>query len=74
MRETAKTLEKVLEDAGLTAKWEARGEARGEAKGKEKEALAIAQNLINLGVSMEVVISATKLAPEKVKELYQGHM
>ena len=26
------TLEKVLEESGLTAKWEARGETRGEAR------------------------------------------
>jgi hypothetical protein len=69
MGKTALTLDKVLEDAGFVARWEARGvaigeakgiaigEARGEARGKEKEALAIAQNMINLGLSMETVIS-----------------
>jgi hypothetical protein len=30
------TLDKVLEEAGLTAKWEARGEARGERTAWEK--------------------------------------
>jgi hypothetical protein len=30
------TLEKVLEESGLTAKWEARGEVRGEARGIAK--------------------------------------
>jgi len=33
MSETTLTLEQVLEDVGLTAKWEARGETRGEARG-----------------------------------------
>ena len=57
------TLEKVLEDAGLTEKWEARGE--------ERKAVDIARNLINLGFPLETVVSATRLDSEKVKALYQ---
>jgi hypothetical protein len=80
MSDSALTVEKVLEEAGLIAKWEARGEARGvvigeargEARGNEKKALAIAQNMINLGFPMESIISATELDPEKVKALYQS--
>ena len=47
-----------------TAKWEARGE--------ERKAISIAQNLVNLGLPPETVVSATKLDPEKVKALYQN--
>jgi hypothetical protein len=36
MADAALTWEKVLEDAGLTSKWEAKGEARGEQRGKNK--------------------------------------
>jgi hypothetical protein len=34
MSDVVLTLDKVLEDAGLVAKWEERGEARGEARGE----------------------------------------
>jgi hypothetical protein len=68
------TLEQVVENVGLTAKWEAEGEARGEARGriegKAEQAFAIAQNLVNLGLPFETVVSATRLEPEKVKALY----
>ena len=76
------TLDEIFENVGFRAKWEtraeARGEARGEAKGeargvalgKEKEANAIAKNMIGLGLPFETVVSATKLDPEKVRELY----
>jgi len=55
-------LEKVFEEVGWIAKWEAKGE--------ERKALAIAQNLVNLGLPVETVVSATQLDPEKVKALY----
>jgi hypothetical protein len=56
------TLEQVIENTGLGAKWEARA--------KESEALTIAQNMVNLGLPIETVVSATRLDPEKVKMLY----
>jgi hypothetical protein len=56
-------LVKLLEEVGWIAKWEARGE--------EQKALAIAQNLVNLGIPAETVISATGLDPEKAKNMYQ---
>jgi hypothetical protein len=76
---SALTIEKVLEEVGWIAKWEAKGEARGEAKGEargeakgeEQKALAIARNMVNLGLPVETIISATQLDPEKVKALYQ---
>jgi hypothetical protein len=60
------TIEQVLENVGLTAKWEARGKAEGE----EHKAFSIAQNLVNLGIPFETIVSATQLEPEKVKALY----
>ena len=70
------TLDQVFIETGYAARWEARGEAKGIteglAKGKESEALAIAQNMINLGYPIEATISVTNLDPEKVRELYQG--
>jgi len=59
------TLDKVFEETGLAARWEARGEAKGETRGK----VAVAQNMLNLGFSVEVVASATQLSPEKINEL-----
>jgi len=57
----------VMEETGLAAEFEAKGEARGE----ERKSFSIAQNLVKLGVPIETIISATQLAPEKVKTLYQ---
>ena len=58
MREPAKSLEEVLIRTGAMARAE------------ERKALDIAQNMVNLGLSFETVVSATKLDPEKVKALY----
>ena len=75
MSSAAKSLDEVFERTGLAAKWEARGEARGmtigEAKGEERKAIDVAQNMINLGLPLETIVSATRLDPEKVKTLYQ---
>ena len=58
------TPEKALRAAGIADYLEERG--------KKTEALAIAKNLVNLGIPFETVVSTTRLDPEKVKELYQG--
>jgi hypothetical protein len=63
MSDATLTIEQVLEEVGWIAKWE----ARGEAKNKEK----IAQNMINMGLPFETIVSATQLDPEKVKALYR---
>jgi hypothetical protein len=69
------TFEQALENVGLTAKWEARakaeGEARGRTKGKAEGVFAVARNMVNMGLPLETVVSATQLEPEKVKPLYQ---
>jgi len=53
----------VLEEVGWTARWEARGRTEG--------ALAIAQNMVNLGFPLETVVSATQLKPEQVQIMYR---
>jgi hypothetical protein len=58
------TIEQVIENTGLGAKWEARGKA--------EKAFSIAQNMVKLGLPFETVVSATQLEPEKVKALYRG--
>jgi hypothetical protein len=57
------TIEQVIENVGLGAKWEAKAE--------ERKAFSIAQNMVNMGLPFETVVSATRLEPEKVKALYR---
>jgi len=59
-----KTLEEVLERAGLTAKWEARGEARRNIK--------IAQTLIQKGLPIEETAEITELDLKTLEPLYRG--
>ena len=68
MTDSLSSVTNFLEEIGISAKWEAKGEARA----KENEALAIARNMVDLGLPPETVISATMLDPEKVKALYQN--
>jgi predicted transposase YdaD len=65
------TFEQLLEKTGLTTEWEARGEAKGKAEGKAEGAFAVAQNMVNMGLPFETVVSATRLEPEKIKALYR---
>ena len=66
----------IFEETGWAARWEAKGEARGESRGRTEGrtegALAIAQNLVNLGLPLETVVSATQLKPEQVRIMYQS--
>jgi hypothetical protein len=57
MSDTAPTLEEILEEVGLMAKWRA------------KAKLEVAQNLINIGLPLEKVVQATELDLETVKNL-----
>ena len=68
MRNNELTIEQVFEEVGWIAKWEARGEVKGE----ERKALGIAKNMVNLGLPLETIVSATELDPEKIKALYPG--
>ena len=80
MGEMPVELEQVLEETGWLARYEAKCEARyeakcraeGESKGRAEGALAIAQNLVNLGLPLETVVSATQLKPEQVQTMYQS--
>ncbi len=67
MSDAAVTLDQVLERAGFIGRWEARGEARGE----ERAELAIARNMINMGLPLETIVAATRLDSAKVQSLYQ---
>ena len=51
------------------AKGMAQGEALGEARGRKEEAVTIALNLINLGLSDEQISSATKLSLQEIQHL-----
>ena len=62
MGKTALSFDEYLEKTGIAAKLEARAE--------ERMAVNIAKNMINLGHTIESVISATRLDPEKVKAMY----
>jgi predicted transposase YdaD len=74
MSKNTLTLEAVLEEAGLIAKYEARGEAkaeaRGEARGEEKARCEIARNLLSLGWTIEQTAQTSLLPIEKVQALY----
>ena len=62
MSKTAVTFDEVIENVGWAAKWETRGE--------ERKAFSIAKNMVNMGMPIETVVSATQLDPEKIKGLY----
>jgi hypothetical protein len=61
MRKNAVTLEQVLEEIGLTAKWEAKGTLEGK--------LQVARNLIKMGESPKKVAQAAELDIKTVKAL-----
>jgi predicted transposase YdaD len=69
MSDTALTMDQLLENVGLTAKWEARGEARGKVIGEEKKALEIAKNLLDNGFSAEQAAKLAGLEIGKVEAL-----
>jgi hypothetical protein len=65
MGKSKRTLEQMLEEVGLTAKWE----AQGEAKGREQGRLEVAKNLIKIGLPLEQVAQATEIDLGTVKSL-----
>ncbi|MDR1655041.1 MAG: hypothetical protein LBR96_03500 [Treponema sp.] len=69
MSDTVLTLEKVLENIGLTARWEERGIKKGEERGEEKKALEIVGNLLKMGLPAEQIAEASGLPVEKVRAL-----
>jgi hypothetical protein len=71
MSGATQTLDEILEEVGLVAKWEARGEAKGEARGEAKEKYSIAQNMVNMGLPFDTIVAATRLDPETVRALYK---
>ena len=75
MGEMPLELEQALEETGWLARYEAKCESRGvdkgEVRGRTEGALAIAQNMVNLGLPLETIVSATQLKPEQVQGMYQ---
>ena len=67
----------IFEKTGWAARWEAKGEARGESRGRTEGrtegALAIAQNMVNMGLPLETVVSATQLKPEQARIMYRNN-
>ena len=45
------------------------GEIKGKVEGKIEERLVIARNLLNLGLSENLICQATRLSPEAIREL-----
>jgi hypothetical protein len=66
MSDSTLTIEMVLEETGIAAKYEARGEAKGE----EKARTEIARNLLDMGWTIEQTAKTSCLSPEKVQSLY----
>jgi hypothetical protein len=71
-------LEKMLEEVGLTAKWEARGEARTEKRFEpqieersNQKLLKAAQNFVDMGIEIDKVATATGLDVKTVRSLYR---
>jgi predicted transposase YdaD len=76
MSKSKVTLEQVLIETGLAAKWEAQGEVRGEARGEAKAKAevvrlkeGVARNLIQIGLSLEKIAEIAELEIETVKSL-----
>ena len=66
MSTAAQSLDEVFERTGLAARWEARAE--------ERNKITIAKNMIDLGLPLETIVSATGLEAGKVKALYTGEL
>ncbi|UCM85692.1 MAG: Rpn family recombination-promoting nuclease/putative transposase [Rickettsia endosymbiont of Culicoides impunctatus] len=45
------------------------GEARGEIRGEEKKAMAVAKNLLKVGVSIDIISTSTGLSKKVIEEL-----
>ena len=63
------TLEQVLEEAGLIAKWEARGKAQWLAVGGASRAAEIARNMLESGFPKEQVAQLSGLSLEQVHSI-----
>ncbi|GHV76670.1 hypothetical protein AGMMS49942_14910 [Spirochaetia bacterium] len=70
------TFDQVLEEFGITAKWEARavqwearGEARGKSEGKFEGKFEVARNALNEGLSVDFIQRITGLPVETINKL-----
>ena len=79
MAKRRESLEEVFTKAGLIPEWMERGRVQGIEQGREqgiekgleKGKEIIAQNMVNMGLPFETVVSATQLDPKKVRVLYK---
>jgi hypothetical protein len=55
------SMEQLLEETGLAARWEARGEIRGEMRGKSEKALEIMKKALAKGMPVEDIADLTSL-------------
>jgi hypothetical protein len=76
MARSTLTIEQVLEDVGLTAKWEARGESRAEARTREQdraqfyqEKLEGARKMKRLGIAPTAISVGFGLSPQEIEAL-----
>ena len=63
MHDIIASLDKTFTEIGVAAKWEARAE--------ERKTIAIAQNMVTMGLPFETIVAATKLDPVKIQSLYE---
>jgi hypothetical protein len=61
LSDVALTMDKVLEEAGLTAIWEARGEEKGK--------IEVAKNAINQGLPEDTIVAITGLDLETIRKI-----
>jgi hypothetical protein len=77
MSDTTLTLEKVFEEAGLTARWEAKGKKEGETKGEKKgKVLAqkeMARKALLRGLPEKTIVAITGLKVSVIRELAAGN-
>jgi predicted transposase/invertase (TIGR01784 family) len=63
------TLEQVIENTGLGAKWEARGRTEGLTEGRTEGKLEIARKMKEMGDSAERIHTITGLTTETIQKL-----
>jgi hypothetical protein len=76
MARSTLTIEQVLEEAGLTAKWEAKAEARAEARTREQDRVQFHQKMLDgarkmkqLGASLDIISAGLGLSLQEIEAL-----
>ncbi|GHV77954.1 hypothetical protein AGMMS49942_27750 [Spirochaetia bacterium] len=63
------TFDQVLEEFGITAKWEARGKLEGKLEGRSEGKSEVARNALNEGLSVDFIQRITGLPVETINKL-----